>query len=118
MGDRQGLGRDGEQAAAEFLCGRGMQVVARNWRCRHGEIDIVAVDGSTLVFCEVKTRRGMQFGGPLAAVTGHKVARIRRLAALWLVENGGHRGPIRLDVVGLLRRPDGTFTVEYVAGVS
>jgi len=118
MGDRQGLGRDGEQAAAGFLRARGMHVVARNWRCRHGEIDIIARDGATLVFCEVKTRRGTQFGGPLAAVTDQKVARIRRLAALWLLETGGHRGPIRLDVVGLLRRPDGTFTIDYVPGVS
>ena len=118
MADRQGLGRDGEEAAADFLRARGLHVVARNWRCRYGEIDIIAREGATLVFCEVKTRRGMQFGGPLAAVTGHKVARMRRLAALWLMETGGHRGPIRLDVVGLLRGPDGTYTIKYVPGVS
>jgi putative endonuclease len=118
MGDRQELGRDGEEAAAGYLAQRGMQVVARNWRCRYGEIDIIALDGAALVFCEVKTRRGTGFGVPLAAITTSKLARMRRLAVLWLEEHGGHRGPIRIDAVGLLRRPDGHFEVDYVRGVS
>jgi putative endonuclease len=118
MGDRAALGRDGEQAAAAYLQEHGLRVVARNWRCRHGEIDIIAREGAVLVFCEVKTRRGTAFGGPLAAVTATKVARMRRLAALWLQESGGHRGPIRLDVVGMLSLPGGTFRVEHVRGVA
>ena len=95
-----------------------MAVIARNWRCRYGELDIIARDGSVLVFCEVKTRRGTRFGVPLSAITPRKVARIRQLAALWLVETGGHRGPVRLDAVGLLERPDGHFDIEHVRGVS
>lgn len=118
MGDQQQLGRDGEGAAAGYLAGRGMQVVERNWRCRYGEIDIVALDGTALVFCEVKTRRGTGFGVPLAAITAVKLARMRRLAVLWLEEHGGHRGPIRIDAVGLVRRPDGHFEIEHVRGVS
>jgi putative endonuclease len=118
MGDRQELGRDGEDTAVEYLVSRGMQVVARNWRCRYGEIDIIARDGAVLVFCEVKTRRGTGFGVPLAAITATKLARMRRLAALWLEESGGHRGPIRIDAVGLLRHLDGHFTIEHVRGVS
>jgi putative endonuclease len=118
MGDRQQLGRDGEETAVDYLVSRGMQVVARNWRCRYGEIDIIARDGTVLVFCEVKTRGGTGFGVPLAAITATKLARMRRLAALWLEESGGHRGPIRIDAVGLLRHPDGHFAIEHVRGVS
>ena len=118
MGDRQALGRVGEDAAAGYLTQRGMQLVARNWRCRYGEIDIIAREGGVLVFCEVKTRRGTGFGVPLAAITAAKMARMRRLAVLWLEATGGHRGPIRIDAVGLLRHPDGTFEIEHLRGVS
>ena len=99
-----------------FLTARGMAVVTRNWRCRYGEVDIIARDGTALVFCEVKTRSGTGFGGPLAAITTAKQARLRRLAALYLAEVGGYRGPIRIDALGLLRRPDGDFDVEHVRG--
>lgn len=118
MDDRQQLGRDGEDAAVGYLMGHGMRVVERNWRCRYGEIDIVAREGAVLVFCEVKTRRGTGYGVPLGAITATKLARMRRLAALWLEESGGHRGPIRIDAVGLLRHPDGHFAIEHVRGVS
>jgi putative endonuclease len=118
MGERQELGRDGEDAAAGYLTAHGMALVDRNWRCRYGEIDIIALEGPVLVFCEVKTRRGTRFGGPLAAITAAKMSRMRRLAVLWLEEAGGHRGPIRIDVLGLLRHPDGRFVIEHLRGVS
>jgi putative endonuclease len=118
MGDRQELGRDGEDAAAGYLTQHGMALVSRNWRCRYGEIDIIAREGAVLVFCEVKTRRGTGYGVPLAAITAAKLARIRRLAALWLVETGGHRGPVRIDAVGVLRHPDGRFEIEHLRGVT
>jgi putative endonuclease len=118
MGDRQELGRDGEDAAVGYLTQRGMQVVERNWRCRHGEIDIIAREGAVLVFCEVKTRRGTGYGVPLSAITAAKLARMRLLAVLWLKATGGHRGPIRIDAVGLLRHPDGRFEIDHVRGVS
>ncbi len=117
MDERIELGRWGEQAAAQFLAARGMSVVQRNWRCRSGEIDIVARDGDALVFCEVKTRRGMGFGGPLAAITHAKHARMRRLVSLWLAENGGHAGPVRLDVVGILWQADDLCHIEHLRGV-
>jgi putative endonuclease len=118
MGVRQELGRDGEEAAAGYLTERGMHVISRNWRCRYGEIDIIAREGAVLVFCEVKTRRGTGFGVPLEAITATKLARMRRLAVLWLEETGGHRGPIRIDAVGVLRRPDGRLEIEHLRGVS
>jgi putative endonuclease len=118
MGDSQELGRDGEDAAAEYLTQRGLRVVVRNWRCRYGELDIIAREGAVLVFCEVKTRRGTGFGAPLEAITAAKLSRIRRLVALWLEENGGHRGPIRIDAVGVLRHEDGFLAIEHLRGVS
>ncbi len=114
MGDRQVLGQTGEDAAVAFLAARGMVVVTRNWRCRYGEVDIIARDGDALVFCEVKTRSGTGFGGPLAAITPAKQARLRRLVALYLAEVGGHRGPIRIDALGLLSAPGGRFEVAHV----
>ena len=117
MVDPQGLGRRGEDAAAAYLQRCGMVVVQRNWRCRHGEIDIVARDGSTLVFCEVKTRRGTAFGVPVGAITRQKVARLRRLAALYLAEVGGHPGPVRIDAVGILWGRDDRLGVEHLRAV-
>ncbi len=116
MGDAPGLGRRGEDAAAQYLQGRGMTIVARNWRCTTGEIDIVAREGSVLVFCEVKTRRGLRYGPPLEAITPAKAARLRRLAGAWLAESGGHAGQIRIDAVGILWYRDGLLDVRHVLG--
>ena len=95
----------------------GLTVVTRNWRCREGEIDIVAREGATLVFCEVKTRRGVGFGTPLDAVTRDKHARLRRLIGRYLADVGGHPGPVRLDAVGILWRGDGLLDIRHVRGV-
>lgn len=118
MGDRTGLGQRGEDVAVAHLAGLGMQVVRRNWRCRQGEIDIVARDGPTLVFCEVKARSGLGYGSPLAAITAAKQARLRRLASLYLAEAGGHCGPIRIDAVGILWQPDRAPSVVHLRGVA
>ena len=83
---------------------RGYEVVARTWRCRGGELDLVVRQGKTLVFCEVKARGGQAFGAPAEAVTRAKQARIRRLAAAWLREEAPRRAAtIRFDVVSVLR---------------
>ncbi|KIX66225.1 hypothetical protein SF23_20485, partial [Streptomyces sp. MBRL 10] len=74
---RQALGRYGEDLAARRLTEAGMSVIARNWRCRGGEIDIVARDGDALVVCEVKTRRAGDFEHPMAAVRPAKTERLR-----------------------------------------
>ena len=98
--DQRGeLGRQGEQLACAVLTEAGLQVVARNWRCRLGEIDVIASGPGLLVFCEVKTRRGDAYGSAAAAVTPRKQARLRRLAAAYL--SGADHGPrrVRFDVV-------------------
>jgi putative endonuclease len=99
-------------------------VLARNWRCREGEIDIVARDGDVLVVCEVKTRRDVAFGTPLEAVTPAKAARLRRLTARWLAatrdaraaDGVGGFADIRFDVVAVLLPRAGAPLVEHLRG--
>jgi putative endonuclease len=87
-------------------------VVARNWRCSDGELDLVVRRGRTVVFCEVKARTSAAFGSPAEAVTGAKQARLRRLATRWLREVGRPpAGVIRFDVASVLRG-----TVEVIEG--
>lgn len=111
------LGRDGEQAAVNYLEGLGFRVLDRNWRCADGEIDIVAVERHTFVVCEVKTRSGTRYGTPLEAVGRAKRQRLRRLAVRWLNAHGVRFDQIRIDVVGLLYEGTGGFTIEHVRGV-
>ena len=111
------LGREGEQAAADYLTERGFRILDRNWRCTDGEIDIVAVERHSLVVCEVKTRSGTRYGTPLEAVGRAKRNRLRRLAVLWLNAHGVRFDQIRIDVLGLLYEGSGGFTIEHVRGV-
>lgn len=112
------LGQRGEEVAARYLSSRlGWTVVARNWRCREGELDIVAYDGSTHVVCEVKTRAGLGLGAPLEAITVDKAARLRRLSDRWAAEHGVAAREIRIDVIGLIAERDGTFGLDHVRGV-
>ena len=87
-GVRNAVGAWGEDLAARHLVEQGMVILDRNWRCDLGELDLVARHEGTLVVCEVKTRRGEGFGSPAEAVTWRKAARLRRLAARWLDEQG------------------------------
>ena len=114
---RRALGRYGERLAARYLLDRGLAVVDRNWRCSHGEIDLVARDGDCLVFCEVKTRRSQRFGAPVEAVDRRKAARLRRLAAAWLQDHDEHPARIRIDVIGILRPAEGRAVVRHLKGV-
>jgi putative endonuclease len=102
---RNELGALGERLAAEHLTAQGLQVLDRNWRCREGELDIVARDGDALVFCEVKARRGTGFGTPAEAVTWRKQRRLRLLAQRWLAAHAEHAPGLRFDVVGVLVLP-------------
>ena len=110
---RRSLGASGVAVAARWYEGRGYEVVARNWRCREGELDLIVRSGRTYVFCEVKTRRSDAFGAPAEAVTRDKQMRIRRLAARWLED--GAPGPakdIRFDVASVR----GPRDVEVIEG--
>ncbi len=106
---RQQVGRRGEDLACAELERQGLAVLARNWRCPRGEIDIVAADrserGLTLVFCEVKCRSGLGFGHPLEAITYAKLRTLRQLAAQWMRENRTTARTIRVDAIGVILLP-------------
>jgi putative endonuclease len=111
------LGQQGEQLAADFLTEAGLEVLDSNWRCQHGEIDIVARDGPALVICEVKTRSGVRFGTPLEAITRQKAARLRRLAIAWVTAHGLFFEEIRIDALCVLRAASGEFRIEHIRRV-
>ena len=101
--DRRALGISGEDAAAAWYEANGYEVLARNWRCRMGELDLILRRGRIVVFCEVKLRTTDAFGHPMEAVTHDKRARLRRLAARWLDEDAPLRpGEIRFVVCSVL----------------
>ena len=119
MRAKDGVGRYGERLAARRLGETGMTVLETNWRCRAGEIDIVARDGDCLVVCEVKTRRSTRAGSAVEAVTPAKLARLRRLAGEWLRAHPEQRPPsVRLDVVAVTLPARGAAHVQHLRGVS
>jgi putative endonuclease len=116
MAAKDAVGAYGERVAVRHLEAAGMVVLDRNWRCREGELDVVARDGDTLVFCEVKTRRGTRYGSPAEAVVRAKARRLRRLALYWLAESGLHPPALRFDVVAVLAHSRGAADVEHLRG--
>ena len=111
---RQAVGAYGERLASPHLEEQGLVVLARNWRCADGEIDLILADGDDVVFCEVKTRRSHRFGTPAEAIRPAKVRRLRRLAARWLAESPVHPRGIRFDVVAVQPQHRGAAAVEHV----
>lgn len=114
---KRSLGAYGERLAARHLEKLGMVVLARNWRCDEGEIDLVLRDGDTLVVCEVKTRSGTTYGTPQEAVSDAKLERLERLAQRWIAETGLRPPRIRFDLVAVLLGRPGPATVEHVRGL-
>jgi putative endonuclease len=98
------IGSRGEDVAADVYRRRGYRVVARNWRCRLGELDLVVERGGVLVFCEVKSRRQSVFGGGFEAVTGRKRAKLRAVAEAFLQASGSRPQAIRFDVASVAVR--------------
>jgi putative endonuclease len=99
---RQSLGNAGEAAAERWLCGAGFEIVARGFRARCGEIDLIARAGAVVVFIEVKTRTSEAFGRPCEAVTAQKRGRIARVASAFLARSGWTERTCRFDVVEVL----------------
>lgn len=115
------IGVRGEDLACAELQRQGMEVLERNWRCRLGEIDIIAAEagrtGLTLVFCEVKCRSGLGFGHPLEAITYAKMRTLRQLAAVWMREHRMKATAIRLDAIGVVLSPNADPSVTHVRAV-
>ncbi len=114
---RLALGGYGERLAARHLVEQGMIVLDRNWRCSAGEIDLVLRDGDVLVVCEVKTRTSSVCGSPHEAITPAKLARLKRLALLWVEAHEVRPAETRLDLVAVHRPRRGPSTVDHVRGL-
>lgn len=99
---RISLGKKGEDITVSFLRDKGYRIVTRNYRQKSGEIDIICMDGYTYVFVEVKTRKTVQFGHPIEAVTRHKQHQISLTALNYLSRNNLLDEPVRFDVIGVI----------------
>jgi len=111
--ERRAVGAYGERLAERHLVDEGLTVLARNWRCSDGEVDLILRDGRELVFCEVKTRRTTTFGSPAESIRPAKVRKLRGLAGRWLAESAEHADGIRFDVVEVLPQRRGATLVEH-----
>ena len=118
---RHRLGQLGERLAAEHLARRGFEVVERNYRTRWGELDIVAFDGQTLAFCEVKSRRlaAGAGGDPFEALRARKQSQVRKMAGQWLIERKQrpYADMIRFDAIGVTFNPEGRLVrIDHLEG--
>jgi putative endonuclease len=113
------LGAMGEALAVDHLTRMGLRILGRNWRCRYGELDVIACDDATrtVVFVEVKTRTGDGYGGLAHAVTPRKVVRLRRLAGLWLAGQDERWAALRLDVIGVRVGRRRTPEIAHLQGI-
>jgi putative endonuclease len=116
--DRQAIGRLGEEIACQALIARGYVIQERNWRCRRGEVDIVARDGEIWAFVEVKARRGHATQLPEEAVTETKLARLVELAQTYLAEKELRDVDWRIDLVAIeFGRPGEAPRVNLITGL-
>ena len=113
---RRQQGQHGEQLAVQFLQRQGYRITQQNYRCRGGEVDIIAWDGPTLVFIEVKTKGQMAFGAPQAMVDGQKQKKIVHVAMVYVQQHHMQDVNIRFDVVAITRLPGLPPEVTHVPG--
>jgi putative endonuclease len=113
-GNNLTLGARGEEIAVAFLKGRKFTIVERNFRCKAGEVDIIARDGRTLVFVEVKTRRNETYGPPQLALTPFKQRQISKAALTWLAKKRLLDASARFDVVAILLRDHEVPEIEHI----
>jgi putative endonuclease len=116
---RQKLGKLGEDIAASFLTDKGYSLLDRNFKARYGEIDIVAMQGDTLVFVEVKTRLGDTYGQPQEAVTPRKLHEVIQTAQYYATLHSELPEDIRIDVVAIVLTPDQEVdSLEHIENVT
>ena len=107
-------GQQGERIAADYLQRQGYRIQQQNYRCRSGEIDLIAWDGATLVFVEVKSKRQSLFGPPQAMVDIRKQRTLTRVAMIYVQQNRLQRVALRFDVVAVTFSADGGAAVTHV----
>lgn len=113
MDDRAELGRKGEKQAERLLRRRHYRIVCRNYRCPAGEIDLVVLDGKTIVFVEVKTRSGDEHADPADAVNPHKQRRLSRSARCFIQQTRSQGRACRFDVVTVVVQPDNKMDIQH-----
>lgn len=118
MNSKIELGQWGEELVAVQLSKQGWSILARNWRCSEGELDIVAWDGTAVVAVEVKTRSSALFGDPLEAVDFRKQRRLRHLLGKWLESTSISTSSSRVDVVSVLALPGKEPILDHVQAVA
>ena len=106
------IGKWGETRAAEYLNELGYQILETNFRCNIGEIDIIAQDGETLVFVEVKTRRSDSFGAAAEAVNYHKQKKIAHVAMYYMMRHNLDKIECRFDVITVKKSQDNRIEIE------
>jgi putative endonuclease len=110
--DQGHVGISGEHEALAEYRKRGYRLLAQNWRCSLGELDLVLIRGELVVFCEVKTRRGAAFGGPHEAVTRRKQRKLRQLAEAFLRAMGLDPTAVRFDVASVMATVGETASIH------
>ena len=110
------VGDSGEAFAAEYLAGKGLFILERNYRTPMGEIDLIAQDGRVLVFIEVKTRKSARYGRPASAVGLEKQRRIVRAAVWYTSKRQGELPPCRFDVVEVYAPTEGAWSLRHLEG--
>lgn len=108
------LGDKGEQAAEQYIQGQGMRILQKNFRIWGGEIDLIAMDGDTLVFLEVKTRRGRAFGTGAEAIGPKKKQVLLRTAEVFAAQTGQLNQPMRFDVADIYVDENGNYNINYI----
>ena len=111
---RTGLGATGEELAISYLKKLGYRIVERNFRCKLGEIDVVAYDGNTLVFVEVRTKKSSHFGSPVSSVSYQKQRKLISLAKFYIKKHKLFNRSARFDVVGVRFGSDGSFRINLI----
>ncbi|AOZ72546.1 hypothetical protein BK816_03900 [Boudabousia tangfeifanii] len=114
----QEVGKIGEDIACRVLADNGWSIISRNWRCRYGEIDVIAVKGQEISFIEVKTRRGKSHGSGIQAIDPRKLNRIRKLARLWLQSSSDFFTQINIDALEVQLHDDLSSKVRYFREVA
>ena len=112
--DNRGVGKRGEEIAASYLKGQKFTIVERNFRCKGGEVDIIAREGNTLVFVEVKSRRTLLFGPPQMALTPFKQRQISKAALTWLAQKKLFGTSARFDVIAILLPDHEVPVIEHI----
>ncbi|MGO4948875.1 YraN family protein [Paenibacillus sp. DRB1-1] len=113
---RKAKGAMGEEAAALFLENLGYRIIERNWRCRSGEIDLIAKQEHIIVFIEVRSRSSSKYGTPAESVTARKIAQVRQTAAVYLHMNGIGEAPIRFDMVSVQLTDEKAVVTDHLIG--